>query len=132
MINPKLICAFCWFVLSWYMFVCSGLPIICTSFVQVFADQIYSLMQVLQIITCILNPNYHNNFSTHFITKFFFQFFLFRYLEIHNSRHLPCGSNYYSSLIIGNNFKFPFITLEKTDCLINYARSALSYGLYFL
>ena len=45
-------------------------------------------------------------------------------LEIHNSGDLCCEPHYYCGLIIENNMKYYFITLEKTDFLINFARRA--------
>ena len=53
-------------------------------------------------------------------------------MEIDNPVILPCESHYIPCLIIEFNFKFPLITLEEKDYVINYVISALSYVLHFL
>ena len=94
----------------------TGIPgSISSAILTVKSSWLYLLSKVLQL------------FFLSFIKKQLFSNCVFRFGEIHITEHLPCQSHSFSSLIIKYNIKFSSITLEKTEFLINYARSYLSF-----
>jgi len=86
---------------------------------------------MLKLIVYIQYTNCHISFYSYLIIKIYF-YSSFSCWEIPKSGDFSCESHYFCGPIIENNIKYCFITLEKTDFLINCARRALSFVVLFL